>query len=112
VTPGGGPGLRARGSRLAAIVLWGLGALVIWNSVFDAHIVRGARDYVDRQRLFADGRGPRVDIDQAMDAAKSEGLRAAWSWTGVELAAGAAIALGFRLRSRDRGRDATPGASR
>jgi hypothetical protein len=89
-----------------------VGAVVIWNVVFDAHIVRGARDYVDRQQLFIEGRGPRVDMEQAMDAAKRNGLRAASLWSGAELAAGAAIAAGLAFRNRRRGRASTPGASR
>jgi hypothetical protein len=79
-------------------VAWVVGAAVVWNMVFDAHIVSGARDYVDRQRLFIDGQGPRVDMDQAMNEAKAAGLRAAWLWTGVEAASGAALWLLLRRR--------------
>jgi hypothetical protein len=97
-------------ARPAIIALWLAGALVIWNVVFDAHIVKGARDYVDRQQLFAEGRGPRVDIGQAMDAARHAGLRAAWLWSGTELAAGALLA-GLAFRTGRRGPSSTPGAS-
>jgi hypothetical protein len=99
-------------ARPAVTILWLAGAVVVWNVVFDAHIVKGARDYVDRQRLFVEGRGPRVDMGQAMDTAKRGGLRAACLWSGAELAAGAALAAGVAFRSRRRGRVATPGASR
>jgi hypothetical protein len=34
-----------------------------------------------------------VDMGQAMDRAKQAALRAAWLWTGVELAPGAAVWL-------------------
>lgn len=100
--------------RLPALVaiLTLAGAVVSWNLVFDAHIVRGARDYVDRQRAFAEGRGPQVDMSRAMDEAKLAGLRAASLWSGVELASGAALAVGLILRSRRRGPAAMPGASR
>lgn len=92
---------------------WIVGAMAVWNTVFDAHIVKGARDYVDRQQLFIDGRGPRVDVDRVMGEAKAAGVRAAWAWTGVELAPGLALAAVLGLRSRRR-RDpgATPAASR
>ena len=96
--PGVRPGVPAAGrSRARAVawlvaVVWLAGGVVVWNTVFDAHITRGERTYVDRQQAFADGRGPRVDMDQVMNAAQSEGLRAAWGWTSVELAPGAALA--------------------
>jgi hypothetical protein len=88
----------ARIIRRAIVILWLAGALVIWNVVFDSHIVRGAREYVDRQELFVQGRGPRVDMGQAMEAAKQAGLRAASLWTGTELASGAALWLFIRSR--------------
>ena len=56
--------------------------------VFDAHIVKGARDYVDRQQLFIEGRGPRQDMEPSMAAARAAGLRSAAFWTGVELRPG------------------------
>jgi hypothetical protein len=90
------------GWRAVVIVLWLAGAVVTWNTVFDAHIVRGARDYVDRQQLFIEGRGPRQDMQQAMAAARSAGLSAAWMWTGLELVPGAALWLFVRSRRRPR----------
>jgi hypothetical protein len=106
--------LSALGFRLSAAltVLWLVGAVVVWNVVFDAHIVRGARDYVDRQQLFVEGRGPSVDMGRAMDAAKQAGLRAAWLWSGAELAAGAALAAGVSVMRRRRAPGVTPSASR
>jgi hypothetical protein len=104
--------LSAPGFGLPATILWLAGAVVVWNVVFDAHIVRGARDYVDRQQVFVEGRGPRVDIDEAMDAAKREGARAASLWAGVELATGVALAAAVSVRRRRRAPDATPAASR
>ena len=81
-----------------AAAVWLAGAVVVWNGVFDAHIVGGARDYVDRQQSFIDGRGPRVDIDQAMDGARVTGARAATGWAAVELLPG--IAAWALLRRR------------
>jgi len=106
--------LPASGFRLSAVlmVVWLAGAVVVWNVVFDAHIVGGARDYVDRQQVFVEGRGPRVDIDQAMGTARREGLRAASLWAGAELAAGATLAAAVSVRRRRRAPDRTPAASR
>ncbi len=102
---------RVRGVVWFVAAVWLAGAGVVWNTVFDAHITRGARDYVDRQQVYAEGRGPRADMGQVMSAARSDGLRAAWGWTSVELAPGAALALAVWLRSR-RGRGGPPRASR
>ncbi len=107
----GGPRRPARRWLALLAGAWIAGALTVWNTVFDAHIVRGARDYVDRQQAFVEGRGPRVDMDRAMDAARAVGLRAAWSWTAVELAPGLALAALGWLRYR-RGHDGPPRASR
>jgi hypothetical protein len=108
----------ARGGRLGGaipkvvVAIWLVGAVVTWNRVFDAGIVRGARDYVDRQQLFVDGRGPRQDMEQVMAAARSSAIRSATAWTVVELLSGLALGSWFVLRSR-RGRPAAaPGASR
>lgn len=113
VKPGVPAARRGRTRAVAWIVaaVWLAGGGIVWNAVFDAHITRGARDYVDRQQAFADGRGPRVDMGQVMSAAQSEGLRAAWGWTTVELAPGAALGLLFWVRTR-RGRGGPPRASR
>ena len=86
--------------RRVVVAAWIAGAVVVWNVVFDAHIVSGARNYVDRQQLFIDGLGPHVDVDREMDAAKASGLRAAWFWTGVELAPGPVAWLLLRRRSK------------
>ncbi len=113
VRPGVPAGRRSRSRAVAWLVAaaWLVGAAVVWNTVFDAHITRGERIYVDAQQAFAEGHGPRADMDQVMNAARSEGLRAAWGWTTVELVPGAAIGLLAWVRSR-RGRGGRPPASR
>ena len=97
-------GRRARWVRRGVAIAWIAGAVVTWNAVFDAHIVAGARGYVDGQQMFIDGRGPHVDIEQAMDSAKASGLCAAWRWTAVELAPGVALAAVWRWRQSRRRR--------
>jgi hypothetical protein len=89
------------------VVLWLAGAVVTWNMVFDAHIVKGARDYVDRQQRFIEGRGPRQDMESAMTAARSSGLMAASAWTAAELLSGVVPWVVVRCRRRGR-----PAASR
>jgi len=93
--------------RLAAAV-WLVGAVVIWNRAFDRHVIAGARDYVDRQQLASEGRGPRVDVDQIMNAAITAGRREATRWTLAELIPGGALLLFARHRLRSRAPVAAP----
>jgi hypothetical protein len=73
------------------IGLWLTAAVVTWNAVFDARIRAGTREYVDRQRAFEQGQGPRADMDAVMRAAAASGLRAATLWTLVVVAPGVAL---------------------
>jgi hypothetical protein len=77
-------------------------AVILWNGVFDAYVTAGAHDYVERQQRFVAGRGPRVDLDQAMNAARRAGLQAATAWAGAALVPALAVALWFRLGRRPR----------
>jgi hypothetical protein len=88
--------MRRLAGRLA-LVLWLLAALVTWNVVFDGRIRAGAREYVDRQAAFEQGRGPRADMDEVMRAAASRGAKSATLWTLVVLAPGVAV-LAMRRR--------------
>jgi hypothetical protein len=78
-------------ARRIAVGLWLVGAVVTWNAVFDARIEAGARDYVDRQAAFEQGKGPRADMDAVMRAAAASGLRAATLWTLAVLVPGVAV---------------------
>lgn len=75
-----------RWTRGLLIALCATAALVTWNAVFDASVTRGAREYVDRQQLFVEGRGPRVDMDAIMRGAVASGLRSATLWSLIPLA--------------------------
>jgi hypothetical protein len=90
--------MRRLASRVA-LGLWLAAAVVTWNVVFDARIRAGARDYVDRQEAFEQGRGPHADMDAVMRAAAASGARAATLWTLAVLAPGIA-ALIVRRRTR------------
>ncbi len=74
-----------------AFVLWLLAAVVTWNVVFDARIRAGAREYLDRQAAFEQGRGPRADMDAVMRGAAASGLRSATAWAVVVLAPGTLV---------------------
>jgi hypothetical protein len=96
--------------RVAARVLfalWLAAAVVIWNSVFDARVVAGARDYVERQTLFVKGQGPRADMDAVMRGAVASGARRATLYSLFVVAPGVAF-LFLRRRGRPDSRLPTP----
>jgi hypothetical protein len=82
---------RRRLWRIAAGA-WAIAAVAAWNGVFDARIRAGARAYVDQQQAWVEGRGARADMDHAMDAARSAGLRDASLWTGAIVVPGLLLA--------------------
>ncbi|HXW05695.1 MAG TPA: hypothetical protein VD833_10720 [Vicinamibacterales bacterium] len=64
----------SRGQRIA-VALWVLVAAVFWNGVYDLRLLSSTREYLFRHALHEAGRGPAVDLSQAMAA----GVRdAAW----------------------------------
>jgi hypothetical protein len=79
------------------VAAWLFGALVVWNVVFDAHIVAGARDYRDRQQAFIEGRGPQQDMERSMAVARTAGSRAATAWASAVLVPGLVVAA-WRFR--------------
>ncbi len=76
-------------ARRVAAGLWIAFGVVLWNVVFDHEVEMGAKDYVYRQHLHTQGRGPRVSIDGIMRPAAVYGLEAATGWsvlaTGIGL---------------------------
>ena len=113
------PAVPASGRRWTRVVwllaaVWLIGAVVVWNTVFDAHITRGARAYVDRQQACVDGRGPRVDMGLAMAAGASlsttlagyitdhAGVQAAFVFLDLAAIAGCAV-IWFVLPETARG---------
>ena len=55
-------------------------AVIVWNGVFDSRMKQGIWDYVDRQQRYVAGEGPWTDVDAAMRASVSRGLRDATLW--------------------------------
>jgi hypothetical protein len=88
-----------RGLRRAAVVAWAACAVVIWNVVFDAMVVQSGRDYLTRQALHQQGRGPAVTIRGVMDPGVARAARTATASGG---AVGAAGVLLTWLASRHR----------
>ena len=50
-------------------------AVIVWNGAFDGRMKQGIWDYVDRQQRYVAGEGPWTDVDAAMRASVSRGLR-------------------------------------
>jgi hypothetical protein len=57
---------RWRVGRRWALVAWAVFGVVVWNVVFDAGVIRAGRDYLTRQALHQQGRGPAITIRQIM----------------------------------------------
>lgn len=51
----------------AAIALWLVVGLVVWNGLYDVLIVGGIKEYLFRYALYEGGRGPHVPMAAIMD---------------------------------------------
>jgi hypothetical protein len=65
----------ARRLRVMAFLAWTAFAFVVWNVVFDAGVIQAGRDYLTRQALHQQGRGPSVTIRQVMDPGVARAAR-------------------------------------
>jgi hypothetical protein len=98
----GGRDARARRRvRAAAFLAWGACAFVVWNVVFDAGVIQAGRDYLTRQALHEEGRGPAVTIRAVMNPGVALAARDATLAGGAVGAAGA-IAVWFVSRRAGR----------
>lgn len=79
-----------RAVTLAALA----GAVVVWNVVFDAHILAGTQTYLSRQAESPDAAAP--GMAEVMAAARHDGVRAATARASIVIVAGVflRIALG------------------
>jgi hypothetical protein len=93
---------RWRRLRRAAIIAWGVFAIVVWNVVFDAIVIQAGRDYLTRQALHQQGRGPAVTIRQVMHPEVARGARVATA-AGGSVAAFGGLAVWLIARRRRRG---------
>jgi hypothetical protein len=98
---------RWRGRRRAALIAWGILALVIWNVVFDTAVIQAGRDYLSRQALHQQGRGPAVTIPEVMRPAVARGAVVA-TLSGGAVAGFGAIAIAFAAARRRRALLARP----
>jgi hypothetical protein len=104
--PAGRDGRPWRRVRLAACLAWAACAVVVWNVVFDAAVIQAGRDYLTRQALRQQGRGPAVTIREVMDPGVTRAARRATLSGGAVGAAGilAAWAAARQRPGRSAGR--------
>jgi hypothetical protein len=84
----GRAGPAGRGMRRAALLAWAACAVVVWNVVFDAIVIQSGREYLTRQALRQQGRGPAVTIRGVMDPGVARAARTATASGGAIGAAG------------------------
>ena len=104
---GGRGGTAGRSLRRAALLAWTACAVVVWNVVFDAIVIRSGREYLTLQALHQQGKGPAVTIRSVMDPGVARAARTA---TASGALVGAAGCLAAWLAARPRaGRSAGGG---
>lgn len=75
-------------SRRALVILWGVVAVLVWNTVFDLYVSRGAREYLQLAAEAELGRGPVPSMRDVMDWTNRRGALAATRWALVVFGAG------------------------
>ena len=88
---------RPLGTPRAAVVLWIVLAIVVWNVVFDRVLVVAGRQYVHAATLAARGSGQYLLLNDWMRPARSRALWNATAAAVVVLIVGA-IALAVAVR--------------
>jgi len=74
--------------RRAACLAWAACAAAVWIVVFDAAVIQAGRDYLTRQALRQQGRGPAVTIREVMDPGVARAAQRATLSGGAVGAAG------------------------
>ena len=97
--PAAGAERRWRNRRRAALVASAAFAAVVWNVVFDAVVIQSGRDYLTRQALHQQSKGPAVTIPQVMYPGVAHGARVA-TLAGGAVAACGAVAIWLAARRR------------
>ena len=75
-------------TRRRAVVLWLLGAVVVWNGIFDFVQTRGIKDYLLRTAMYELGRGPDVPLPAAMALVTRDAIWISTLWASAFLLAG------------------------
>jgi hypothetical protein len=73
-----------RRDRIVAAV-WVLVIAVVWNGLYDVILLGRTRRYLYEQALYQAGRGPAVDLPQAMADGVRDAVWLASLWSGLLL---------------------------
>lgn len=85
-------------SRRALVGLWLVVAILVWNTVFDLYVSRGAREYLQMAAEAELGRGPVPAMREVMDQTSRRGAMAATRWALVVFGAGC-LTIAFSRRA-------------
>ena len=85
-------------SRRAAVAIWIVMAIVVWNGLSDLRITLGVRDYLLKEALHEAGRGPAVVMADAMRATVRDAVLVASLWASIVLVAGLGTVRLLRTR--------------
>ena len=88
-------------TRRTAALLWLLGAVVVWNGIFDFVQTRGIKDYLLRTAMHELGRGPHIPLPLAMSVLTRDAIWISTFWACAVLLAGL-LTIRFCGRHADR----------
>jgi hypothetical protein len=71
-----------------AVVFWLVLAIVVWNALYDLLLARSTQEYLFQQALYLAGRGPGLELAQAMDLAVRDAIWISTLWACIMLLAG------------------------
>jgi hypothetical protein len=74
--------------RRRAVLLWIVGAVIVWNGIFDFVQTRGIKDYLLRVALHELGRGPDIPLAAAMRLVTRDAIWISTFWASAFLLAG------------------------
>jgi hypothetical protein len=81
----------------AAVILWLLLGVVVWNGLYDLLLTRGIKDYLLQQALHEAGRGPAsMPLALAMDITVRDAVWIATLWASIIVCAGLLTVRVFR----------------
>ncbi len=72
----------------AAMAVWIVLAVVVWNGIYDLLVTRGVKEYLFRWALHEAGRGPVVPMAEIMATTVRDAVWVSSLWAGVVLMVG------------------------
>jgi hypothetical protein len=79
---------RLRRREAIAVGLWVLLAIIVWNGLYDLLLARSTQNYQFRHAIHEAGRGPWIDLTNAMDVAVRDAIWISTLWGSIILLCG------------------------